>query len=80
MARYDDVFADMKAKLDAAMAVIANHPEIADEVRDAWTVTPDEVKVDDPTDEARANALAQVLRQAATVVGVPAGDEPEEIE
>ena len=77
MARYDQVFADLQAKQAALMAVIAAHPEIADEVRDAWTSTPDEVKVDDPTDEARANALAQVLRQAAEAVGAPVNEEPE---
>lgn len=77
MARYDEVFAQLQAKLDAALAVIAAHPEIQDEVREAWTVQPDDVTVDDPTDEARANALAQVLRQAADAVGVPAGDDGE---
>jgi len=61
--------------------VIAAHPEIADEVRAAWSVTPDEVAVDDPTDEARANALAAVLREAEAVVGVePVAEEtPEEV-
>ncbi len=50
--------------------MIAEHPEIADEVRAAWSATPGEVPVDDPTDEARANALAAVLREAEAVVGV----------
>lgn len=70
MAKYDAVFAELQAKLDATLAVIAQHPEIQSEVRDAWTAQPDEVKVDDPTDEARANALAAVLRQADEVVGI----------
>jgi hypothetical protein len=70
MARYDEVFADLQAKQAALLAVIAAHPEIADEVRAAWTATPDGVPVDDPTDEARANALAAVLREAEAVVGV----------
>jgi hypothetical protein len=70
MARYDEVFADLQAKQAALLAVIAAHPEIADEVREAWTATPDGVPVDDPTDEARANALAAVLREAEAVVGV----------
>ena len=70
MARYDEVFADLQAKHSALLAVIAAHPEIADEVRAAWTATPDGVPVDDPTDEARANALAAVLREAEAVVGV----------
>jgi hypothetical protein len=70
MARYDEIFADLQAKHSALLAVIAAHPEIADEVRAAWTATPDGVPVDDPTDEARANALAAVLREAEAVVGV----------
>ncbi len=70
MARYDEIFADLQAKHSALLAVIAAHPEIADEVRVAWSATPAEVPVDDPTDEARANALAAVLREAEAVVGV----------
>jgi hypothetical protein len=70
MAYFDEVFANLQAKQAALLAVIAAHPEIADEVRVAWTATPDGVPVDDPTDEARANALAAVLREAEAVVGV----------
>jgi hypothetical protein len=60
----------LQAKHSALLAVIAAHPEIADEVRVAWSATPAGVPVDDPTDEARANALAAVLREAEAVVGV----------
>jgi sarcosine oxidase gamma subunit len=70
MARYDEVFADLQAKQSALLAVIAAHPEIADEVKAAWTTSPDEIAVGDPTDEARANALAAVLRQSEQVVGI----------
>ena len=79
MAKYDEVFAELQAKHSALLAVIAAHPEIRDEVRDAWTAQPDEVRVDDPTDEARANALAAVIRDAEAAVGVPVG-EPAEAE
>jgi hypothetical protein len=70
MAYFDEVFADLQAKHTALFAVIAAHPEIADEVRVAWSARADEVVVDDPTDSARANALAAVLREAEAVVGV----------
>jgi hypothetical protein len=70
MARYDEVFADLQAKHAALLAVIAAHPEIAEEVKEAWSTTPEEVQVDDPTDEARANALAAVLREAENTIGV----------
>lgn len=80
MAKYDEVFAELQAKHAALLAVIAQHPEIQAEVRDAWAAQPDDVRVDDPTDEARANALAQVLRQAAQAVGAPAAEEEGESE
>lgn len=70
MALYDEVFADMTAKMNALMEVVAAHPEIQDEVRAAWTAEPEEVLVDDPTDLARANALDSVLRNAEQVVGI----------
>jgi hypothetical protein len=70
MARYDEVFADLQAKHAALLAVIAAHPEIAEEVKAAWSATPEDVQVDDPTDEARANALAAVLREAENTIGV----------
>jgi hypothetical protein len=37
MAYFDEVFADLQAKHTALFAVIAAHPEIADEVRVAWS-------------------------------------------
>ena len=79
MAKYDEVFAELQAKHAALLAVIAAHPEIQAEVAAAWSATPGKVTVDDPTDEARANALAAVLRDADAAVGVtpaaPAADE-----
>lgn len=77
MAKFDEVFADLQAKHAALLAVIAQHPEIQGEVAAAWSVTADEVTVDDPTDEARANALAAALRDAAAAVGVPASNDEE---
>ena len=79
MAKFDEVFADLQAKHAALLKVLADHPEIQGEVAEAWSVTADEVTVDDPTDEARANALAAALRDAEAAVGVPVG-EPAEAE
>ncbi len=76
MARYDEVFAAFQAKQDALMKVIAAHPEIAGEVRAAWTASPDEVVTDDPTDEARANALAAVLRESEAAIGIVPANSP----
>jgi hypothetical protein len=63
MARFDDEFAKLQVRLQAALDVIAAHPEIAAEVKAAVDVA----DVNDPVaeglvqDEARANVIVNLL-------------------
>lgn len=87
MAKFDPVFAELQAKLAATLAVLENHPEIADEVRDAVqavnTPIPDTRGVASAMqDEARANALSTALSDFDAALGVTppvaeGGDETE---
>lgn len=63
MARFDDVFAELQAKMAAAMAVIAQDPAMAAQVRDAIEGAQAEAVVAEAqaADDARANALNQMI-------------------
>lgn len=73
MARYDTAFAELQAKLAAVMAVLEQHPGVAEQVRETLEGTefPDMRGGEPPAlDEARANALAAALREFDTAIGV----------
>lgn len=63
MARFDEVFADLQAKMAAAMGVISQYPEVAAEVRTAieGARTAAQIAEDAAQDEARANALNTMI-------------------
>lgn len=86
MAKFDEVFAELTAKMNAAMEVIAANPEIAAQVRQAieGAQTAAEIVEQQAQDDARANALnnvilgvRQVLAEAAPEA-IPAANTPEE--
>jgi hypothetical protein len=63
MAQFDAVFAELQAKMAAAMAVIAQNPELAQKVREAidGAETAAEIEEAQAQDNARANALSQLI-------------------
>ncbi len=63
MARFDEVFAELQAKMAAAMAVITQYPEVAAEVRDAILAAQNEAEIveQQAQDDARANALQNAI-------------------
>jgi hypothetical protein len=63
MAQFDAVFAELQAKMAAAMAVIAEHPEVAQQVREAIDgAQAAAVEAEaQAQDDARANALSQMI-------------------
>lgn len=92
MAKFDEVFADLQAKMAAAMEVISQNPELAAQVRIAieGAKTAAEIAEEQAQDEARANALnnlvlgvRQTLAEAAPdaiVVEEPVAEEPAVVE
>jgi hypothetical protein len=82
MAKFDEVFAELTAKMNAAMAVIAQDPVLAQQVREAidGAQTAAEIEEAAAQDDARANALNNVIlgvRQTlADAVGEPPVEEP----
>ena len=60
MAKFDEVFAELQAKMGAAIAVIAQNPELAAQVKAAIdsAQTAAEIAEAEAQDEARANALS----------------------
>lgn len=88
MAKFDEVFAELQAKMGAAMAVIAQNPELAQQVREAIDNAQTEAQIaeEKAADDARANALANmivgvrgVLAEAVGVevsVEAPVSEEP----
>lgn len=74
MARFDEVYAELQAKMAAAIAVIAAYPEVAAEVRDAidGAQTAAEVVEAQAQDDARANALNTVITDVRAVLAVVA--------
>lgn len=63
MAKFDEVLAELQAKLSAAMTVIAQYPDVAAEVRAAIGTAQSDAEIVEAAaqDDARANALNTVL-------------------
>jgi hypothetical protein len=78
-APFDQVFAELQAKMSAAIAVIAQYPEIAAEVRDAIDAAQTEAEIAEgqAQDAARANALASVMTEVRTVLAEAVGVTPQ---
>lgn len=80
MAKFDEVFADLTAKMTATMNIIAQDPALAAQVKAAIdnAHNEDEIIEQQMQDEARANALAtsmQTVRDILTAV-VPQEEQP----
>lgn len=74
MAQFDEVFADLQAKIGAAIAVIMQDPAIAVQVRDAIANAQAQAEIQEQqaADDARANALRQMVTQVRdTLAQVP---------
>jgi len=78
MSDFASVLGELLVKLDAAMKVIAQHPEVAAEVAAAidTVIVPTAEQEEVLQDQARANALAVALRQAREVLPAPPKPEP----
>jgi hypothetical protein len=63
MARFDEEFAKLTAQLQAALSVIAQHPDVAAEVKTAIDAVdlPAVVTDGEAQDEARANVITNLL-------------------
>lgn len=63
MAKFDEEFAKLSARLGAALQVIAQYPEIAAQVRDAidGAQTAAEIQQGQAQDDARANVIANLI-------------------
>lgn len=70
MAKFDEVYAELQAKMEAAIAVIAQHPEVAAQVRDAidGAQTAAQIAEGQAQDDARANALSNVITGVRSVL------------
>ena len=70
MANFDQVFAELQAKMAAAIQVIAQYPDIAAEVRAAidGAQAAAEIVEGQAQDDARANALKTVIADAGSVL------------
>lgn len=66
MAQFDEVFADLQAKISAVLAVIAQYPEVAAEVRAAIDTAQAAAAAAEErmADDARANSLQLMINQA----------------
>ena len=75
MAQFDQVFAELQAKMAAAMAVIAQDPEMAQAVREAIDGAQAAAVVEEAQaqDDARANALSQMIVGVRGVLAEAAG-------
>lgn len=78
MPDFANVLAELQVKLDAAMKVISQHPEVAAEVAAAidTVIVPTAAQEEVLQDQARANALAVALRQAREVLPAPPKPKP----
>lgn len=76
MAKFDEVFAELTAKMNAAISVIAQYPDVAAEVRQAieGAQTAAEIAEGQAQDEARANALNTVILGVREVLAEVAPD------
>lgn len=73
MARLDDVFAELQAKISATIAVIVADPELAARVREAMDAAEaaeaaEVIEEENRQDDARANALSSVISQVGAVL------------
>jgi hypothetical protein len=70
MARFDDVFAELQAKIGAAIAVIAANPELAVQVREAIDAAEaaEVMTEENRQDDARANVLQSVISDVGAVL------------
>lgn len=70
MAKFDEVFAELQAKIGAVMQVIAADPALAQQVRDAIdnAQTESEIAEQAAQDDARANALTTIMTDVRTVL------------
>lgn len=70
MARFDDVFSELQAKIGATIAIIAADPELAQRVRAAIDAAEAEAVVQEQAaqDDARANALQTVISDVGAVL------------
>ena len=77
MAQFDQVFAELQAKMAAAMAVISQDPALAQKVREAIDgATAEALAVEQAAqDDARANALGQLIVGVRGVLADAAGVE-----
>lgn len=76
MAKFDEVFADLNAKMSAVMGIVAQDPVLAAQVKDAIdnAHSQDEIIAEVQADEARANALATSMQTVRDILAavVPA--------
>lgn len=70
MAKFDQVFAELQSKISAVVAVIAQDPALAQQVRDAIDNAQTEAEIAEQAaqDEARANALSTVITDVRGVL------------
>lgn len=84
MAQFDQVFAELQAKMAAAIQVISQDPVMAQQVREAIdnAQTEAEIAEQQAQDDARANALRSVIVDVrgalAQAVGEPVEEPPVE--
>ena len=78
MAKFDEVFAELQAKMDAAMAVIAQNPELAQQVREAIDGAQTAAAIQEAAaqDDARANALSQMIVGVRGILAEAVGEVP----
>lgn len=84
MAQFDQVFSELQAKMAAAMAVIAQNPALAQQVREAIDGAQAAAVVEEAQaqDDARANALNQLIVGVRGVLAESVGitvEEPVEV-
>lgn len=78
MAKFDEVFADLNAKMSAVMNVIAQDPALAAQVKAAIddAHNTDEIIEQQAQDEARANALATSMQTVRDILAAVVPVEP----
>jgi hypothetical protein len=77
MAKFDEVFADLQAKMNAAMAVIAQDPVMAQAVREAIDNAQTAAQIEEAAaqDDARANALSTMVVNVRGILAEAVGEE-----
>lgn len=78
MAKFDEVFADLNAKMTAVMNIIAQDPALAAQVKAAIddAHNTDEIIEQQAQDEARANALATSMQTVRDILAAVVPVEP----